>query len=51
MFDFQRQPQVVLADVYQVGKTLDQSQGDQDVGRCSNGDSWIALFKTGDGTG
>lgn len=51
MFGCQRQPQVILADVYQVGKAFYEPQDNQNIGKRSDGDAWIALFETGDGTG
>ena len=50
MLGRQRQPQIVLTDVDQVGKPFHKPEDNQHIGKRAYGDPKITLFETGDGT-
>ncbi|KIZ40510.1 hypothetical protein OO17_17500 [Rhodopseudomonas palustris] len=49
MFGGQRQAQIVLADINQVGEPFDKAQDDQDIGQRADGDAGVTLLKARDG--
>ena len=50
MLRCQRKPQIVLADIDQVGEPLQKTEHNENVGKRSDGNARIAAFKAGNGT-
>ena len=51
LFGGQRQTQVILACVKEVGQALYKPHGDENIGKRTDAHAWIAFFEPCDGTG